>query len=101
MQEVEKLVTELRNTLEDSPRMKVAFEKRYRPDLDKVLSATNPRAINLRRFIKGKKIAEYVEIQEDGNTKIALVYIGKDRRLYNFQTVLEAEIAIVDYLVGG
>ena len=101
MQEVEKLVTELRNNLIDSPGMKTAFEGRYRPDLDKVLSATNPGVINLRRFIMGKKIADYVEVQVKGESQVVLVYIGKEKRIYNFKSVLEAEVAIVDYLTGG
>ena len=101
VKEAEKIVNELRMELEEDTAMKEAFEIRYRPDVDKVEFSKKPGVGNMRRFTMGAKVADYLEVQKGGLTDYVVVWLGREQRGYSFQSVLEAEVSIVDYLAGG
>ncbi len=101
LKKMEPAIAELRNKLQESESMKKAFLSRYRPDIDAVYASTDPGVMNMRRFIFGKKVAEYVDVYKNNDTDYALVFYGKERKPAIFRSALEAEVSIMDYFVGG
>jgi len=76
-------------------RMEKAFHRRYNPK-PIIKAATTADGVNIRIFKTDTKEAEYIEFQKDGLTDTVVIYIKK--KLFFARSVLEAEIAIVDYL---
>lgn len=101
--EIEERVKTLRRSLEDAPSLKVPFERRYRPDVERLQSCTVVREgggiDRLLRFTVKGKVWDLVELMgDDLLTQRALVIDFQTQKVLQFPRYIEAEITMVDLM---
>ena len=102
LQDYEGRIAELRRVLVDDAVNHTAFEKRYRPDIDRMQSATLQTAEDcvcyLRRLTVSGEVYEIIEFLANEVTELALAVDYQTQRISQFSRYIDAEITVVDLI---
>ena len=98
---MEQKILECRRVLVDDVINRRGFERRYRPDLERMQSSYmtwGNESCALRRFTRAGKVWELVEFLIDGKTDLALVINFQNQKVLEFPRYLDVEVTMVDQM---
>lgn len=90
-----------RAALQDDPINARVFQRRYRPDLDRMQSALivwGDETCALRRFTVAARVWELVEFLISDKTDLALVINFQTQQILEYSRYLDAEVTMVDQI---
>lgn len=98
---MEQKIMECRAVLQDDPINKRSFERRYRPDLERMQSSCvtwGDEICALRRFTVKAQVWELVEFLIGGLTDCALLINFQTQRILEYSRYMDAEVTMVDQM---
>ena len=96
----EKILAARRQLLED-PINKAGFQRRYRPDLERMESTYIVYGLDgvaLRRFVIAGRVYELVEFLIDGATDCVLFINFQTQKILEYSRYVDAEVTLVDQI---